>query len=237
MEEFVAVSDGTLWTQRQGQGPPVVLLPGGPGCCDYLGPVADLLADRFTTLRYEPRGCGRSTRAGRFDLDECVKDLERIRMHFGWTEWCVLGHSWGANLGLLLAILCPESVRALVYLSGNGIQNDRQWNEIYAVARDAGEEHEPEWLFEPNPDVNRKLIEAWQAHVKRPAMLCEIAAVAVPTLVLYGERDIRPAWPAEQLASLMPNARFELLADADHYVWRAERKRMQVLLVEFLSSL
>jgi len=236
VEELVAVPNGMLWTDRRGDGPPVVLLPGGPGCCDYLQPVAEVLEDQFTTLRYEPRGCGRSTLEGRFDLAECIDDLERIRAHFGWPAWRVLGHSWGANLGLLLAIERPAHVVALVYVSGNGIQHDREWHRVYAAARDAGEEREPDWLFEPNRVVNRRLNDAWRAHVKRPEMLSEIASIGTPTLFLYGGRDIRPAWPARQLAELMSAARFELLPAADHYVWRADSEPVKSLLCDFLSS-
>jgi pimeloyl-ACP methyl ester carboxylesterase len=130
----------------------------------------------------------------------------------------------------------PESVSGLVYVSGNGIQDDREWYRVYAAAREAGQEREPDWLFEPNPDVNRKLVDAWRAHVKRPGLLREIASARLSALFLYGDRDIRPAWPALQLARLMPAARFEWLAGADHYVWRTHPERLRSLLVEYLSS-
>lgn len=234
-EEYVPLHGGSLWTAREGEGPPLLLVPGGPGCCDYLGPVAEMVQDVATVVRYEPRGCGRSTPQGRFDLDECVEDVEALRAHFGWQSWSVFGHSWGANLGLLYAMRAPARVRALVYASGNGVQHDRDWHACYAASRD--EEAHPEWLFEPNDEVNHLLNVAWRDYVKRPSLLREIADLALPVLCLYGEHDIRPAWPVRQLAQLVPGARFEWIEGAAHFPWTERPERVRALLRGFLAGL
>jgi proline iminopeptidase len=39
-ERLIEVNGTTLWVAEQGDGAPIVLCSGGPGCCDYLGPVA-----------------------------------------------------------------------------------------------------------------------------------------------------------------------------------------------------
>ncbi|WP_052710912.1 alpha/beta fold hydrolase [Pseudofrankia sp. DC12] len=58
---MIRLADGTrLWTEVSGGGPPVVLGHGGPGLWDYLAPVAALLDDVFTVIRFDQRGCGRS---------------------------------------------------------------------------------------------------------------------------------------------------------------------------------
>ena len=46
-EQFVNSDGAQLWTLVQGQGVPVVLCNGGPGCCDYLAPVAAMLDDPY----------------------------------------------------------------------------------------------------------------------------------------------------------------------------------------------
>ncbi|MGH2602576.1 MAG: alpha/beta fold hydrolase [Dehalococcoidia bacterium] len=67
-EEIIAVNGTELWVAEQGTGPPLVLCTGGPGCCDYLGPVAAMVDDLVRVYRFEPRGCGRSAAAGPYDL-------------------------------------------------------------------------------------------------------------------------------------------------------------------------
>ena len=59
-ETFIKVGGLRLWTIVQGRGVPVVLCSGGPGCCDYLSPIAGMLDDLCQVVRFDRRGCGRS---------------------------------------------------------------------------------------------------------------------------------------------------------------------------------
>ena len=46
---------------------------GGPGCDDYLGPVAEMIDDLCQVIRFEPRGCGRSDWDGNYDIDTTLR--------------------------------------------------------------------------------------------------------------------------------------------------------------------
>src|SRR5215212_9856350 len=128
--ESVEVLGATIWTARQGSGPPVVLLHGGPGLWDYLGPVAEMIDDLAIVYRYDQRACGRSSGGPPYTLDAAVADLEALRSHWGHEErWVVFGHSWGATLGLAYALAHPEHTLALIYMSGTGIYAD--WREEF----------------------------------------------------------------------------------------------------------
>jgi proline iminopeptidase len=121
-EELVHVGDGSLWTATQGTGLPLVLCHGGPGLCDNLGPLADLLDHRATVHRYDQRGNGRSTRSGSFDVATFVADLEALRHHWGYERWVVGGHSWGASLALFYAAAHPERTAGVVAVSATGLR-------------------------------------------------------------------------------------------------------------------
>jgi proline iminopeptidase len=58
-EKFVVSNGVRLWTVQTGHGFPVMLCNGGAGCCDYLEPVAQMLEDVGSVIRFEQRGCGR----------------------------------------------------------------------------------------------------------------------------------------------------------------------------------
>jgi len=90
------IRDTRLWLSDRGEGFPVVLGGGGPGCGDYLEPVAGMIADLARVIRFEPRGCGRSDMAGPYDLATSLADLDAIRASFGIARWLVGGHSAGA---------------------------------------------------------------------------------------------------------------------------------------------
>ena len=52
-ETFVDSNGVKIWTTVQGQGDPILLCNGGPGCCDYLNPVAEMIDDLGQVIRFE----------------------------------------------------------------------------------------------------------------------------------------------------------------------------------------
>ena len=134
-EQHVSANGASLWTTTQGCGPPAVLCHGGPGIYDYLGLVAAMIDDVATVHRYDQRGCGRSEDLEPYDVATFVDDLDALRAYWGYEAWTIVGHSWGATLGLLYAIQYPERTERLVYLSGTGI--DPAWHQAYRRNREA----------------------------------------------------------------------------------------------------
>jgi proline iminopeptidase len=122
---MVRLRDGAeLWTTVSGTGPPVVCLHGGPGLWDYLGSLAALLDDTFTVIRFEQRGCGRSTAdGGPFMIEQAVDDLDQVRAALGFDRWAVAGHSWGAELAVRYAARHQGRTAAVAYIAGVGAGN------------------------------------------------------------------------------------------------------------------
>ncbi|WP_433306915.1 alpha/beta fold hydrolase [Actinoplanes sp. CA-030573] len=122
---MVAVDDGvrlrTWTTGTAGDRPAVVLLHGGPGLWDYLGPVAGMLAPVTVVHRFDQRGCGGSETSPEQSLARSVADIEALRGHWGHERWVVIGHSFGATLALAYAVRHPGRTAALGYLSGVGV--------------------------------------------------------------------------------------------------------------------
>ena len=131
----ITLRDGaTLWTTVSGNGPPVVCCHGGPGLWDYLASLASLLEDTFTVIRFDQRGCGRSTGDGPFTIAQAIDDLDQLRAALKVDRWAVIGHSWGAELALRYAAARPEQTSAVVYIAGVGAGND--FRPAYIAERD-----------------------------------------------------------------------------------------------------
>ena len=224
-----------LWTVSFGEGTPVVFIPGGPGCCDYLEPVARAVRG-VRAIRYEPRGCGRSEPVDRYTLADAIGDMERVRQHHGIDRWVVAGHSAGADWALAYALQHTHRVAGIVCLSGGRIHNDREWHAEYSRARDAGEEPDLEFAYPPNMEVNRQLNAEWKAFIKQPNLLRDLSRMRVPALFVYGSEDIRPAWPVEQVANLLPSARWELLAGANHNLWLTHENELGQMVSAFIAG-
>ncbi|MFE7064985.1 alpha/beta fold hydrolase [Sutcliffiella sp. NPDC057660] len=237
MERYMEIRNAKLWTKKRGQGTPVLLISGGPGCCNYMEPVAELIDGFSEVIMFDPRGCGRSTFDGNgYDLDVALRDLETIRLEYGIEKWVVIGHSWGADLGLAYALEYPESIISFVSISGTGIQNDRDWKEAYKRNKDEIGEVLPDFEYEASKTVHRSLIDSWRAYIKRPSLLKEIAELDLPTIFIFAENDIRPSWPIEQVANLIRNSRYIELVGAEHYIWQTKRKELGIVLREFIKT-
>ena len=128
-ESAVEVNGVRLWTARHGEGPPLVLLHGGPGLYDYFDELAEMFDDLVEVHRYDQRGGGRSGRTPPYDIATFVSDLDALRQHWGHERWIVAGHSFGAALAVAYAIAFPGRVSALAYISGSGVIED--WSEEY----------------------------------------------------------------------------------------------------------
>ena len=113
------LADG-LFCRDIGDGPPIVVLHGGPDFDHtYLLPELDRLAEAFRLLYYDQRGRGRSAsgvRPGDVTIESEIDDIDRVRRHFGLESMAVLGHSWGGVLAMEYAIRYPERVSHLILL-------------------------------------------------------------------------------------------------------------------------
>jgi proline iminopeptidase len=112
-------ADG-LFCRDVGDGPPIVVLHGGPDFDHtYLLPELDLLAESFRLVYYDQRGRGRSAegvRAEDVTIESELDDLDLVRRHFALEQVAVLGHSWGGVLAMEYAIRHPDRVSHLILL-------------------------------------------------------------------------------------------------------------------------
>ena len=237
-ERMIEIDGASLWLAHTGSGRPLLLLPGGSGLGDYLESTAAELETRALVYRLELRGCGRSVRDGRYDLETVLADLESLRKSLGHERWIIGGHSHGAFYALAYALKHPDRVDAVIHMAGTGLQSDRSWSAAYHAGVDAGLGQEYDWSRHPyNPEVNQVANASYKEYVRRPQLWREVANLEVPLLAVYGERDIRPIWPVEQLVSLMPKARLEIIPDAPHDFWYTHPDELGVILRGFLAQL
>ncbi|GAA1686593.1 alpha/beta fold hydrolase [Fodinicola feengrottensis] len=113
----LTVDGATLYYEVRGSGPVLLMIPGGGGDAGYFGPIAAILADRFTVVTYDRRGNSRSPLDGPpadLVMAEQSTDALRLLETFGDEPAYVFGNSLGAVIGIDLAIRHPERVRALV---------------------------------------------------------------------------------------------------------------------------
>lgn len=134
--QLLPVGDGhELYVETVGQagGLPAVYLHGGPGsgCQGDHRRLFD--AARFHAVLFDQRGAGRSQPKGGRNansLPHLIADMERIREHFGFSRWMVVGGSWGATLALAYAQAHPGRVSGIV-LRATFLGTREELNEVF----------------------------------------------------------------------------------------------------------
>jgi proline iminopeptidase len=227
MERFLDNAGTRLWSTCDGNGTGLILCNGGPGCDDYLGPVAALISDSCRVIRFEQRGCGRSDRDKRYDLATTIDDIEFLRRSYGLERPIIAGHSAGVNFALIYALKYPENVTGIIGISGGRMVNDQEWSRTYHENLEAIGEENGGKVFDADPDVNRVGNASWRKFITRPTLLRELSKLSVPAVFINAGADIRPNWPSMQLASLLPLGRYVEIANAGHYIWQSHSDDLQ----------
>ena len=177
--EFTAHDDGPLIAgRRDGSGPPVLLLHGGPGLgFDYLRDLADELAEENDVAWYQQRGQEPSAAEGPYTVAADVEDARRVLDALGWERAFVVGHSWGGHLALHVAEALPERLLGVLAVDPLGSVGDGRWPEF-------------------DEEIFRRTPEAVRARARELDEL-SMAGGADDELALEGMRLVWPAYFAD----------------------------------------
>src|SRR4051795_4720987 len=119
---FIDVDGTRLHYLEKGDGPPVVLLHGNVVSVEdwVLSGMLDRVAERHRVVAFDRPGYGHSERprGSAWTAAEQADLVRRALARLGVERPVVVGHSWGTNVALALALADPAAVRGLVLLSG-----------------------------------------------------------------------------------------------------------------------
>jgi pimeloyl-ACP methyl ester carboxylesterase len=114
---LLRVPGAQIYYEVQGSGPVLLMISGGPADAGIFAPLAELMSDSYTVVRYDPRGNSRSVLDGPPEdqrMDVHGDDAAQLLAVFGEEPAYVLGSSGGAQIGLNLAARHPQRVHTLV---------------------------------------------------------------------------------------------------------------------------
>jgi pimeloyl-ACP methyl ester carboxylesterase len=133
MERALAVqSDGVRLAVREwpGKGPAILLLHGLASSSHIYDLLAPKLTGDFHVVAYDHRGHGQSSkpRSG-YGFDRTAGDAAAVIRKLRLRRPLIVGHSWGANVALEVAVRYPRAVSGLVFLDGGFLpmRNRMDW--------------------------------------------------------------------------------------------------------------
>jgi proline iminopeptidase len=235
-----------IFERRNGSGPVVVGLHGGPGAShDYLLPGFDALAEGRTLVLYDQRGGGRSPlpRDAKAGWEEHVADLHALKEAWGDAPLNLVGYSWGGLLAMLYAVRHPCSVGRLALVSPAPA-----WREARAeYERRYAEITNGPWAQEERRKLResglrerdlaayqRRLFElAVIAYFKDPARVSELTGFRLVERVQkevwasLGDYDLRPALRKLEVPAVVLHGRDDVIP------WASAQETAECLGAEF----
>ncbi|MFJ3673175.1 alpha/beta fold hydrolase [Streptomyces sp. NPDC090106] len=223
--------------ERAGQGAPLVLVHGAGDDGRVWGPQVSALRTDFTVVAWDEPGAGRSSDlTPGFGLGDYADCLAAVISDAGCGPAHVVGLSWGGTVALELYRRRPDTVRTLVladtYAGWKGSLAPQE-----VAARVAGVRSAPRGAGVPTaglfagepPAAHVPLLDAMARAVRPDTLAAQLAimagadlrdvlpTIAVPTLLLWGERDARsPLGVARAFRDAVPGAELVVLPGAGH---------------------
>jgi proline iminopeptidase len=96
---------------------------------------------------------------------------------------------------------------------------------------------QPLFAYPRNPEAAAALSQDRIRWLADPTLRRRLRKLAVPTLVLHGERDPLPADGAAELARLLPSARLEILPGAGHTPWLEGAAAVRQAMRRFVNAI
>jgi 2-hydroxy-6-oxonona-2,4-dienedioate hydrolase len=120
---YVNVGGVNLYYEDYGQGPSVILTPGGRVDCNGLRPMAALLSRHCRVILHDRRNCGRSDVVISGELSEqhlWAEEMAALLKQIGAAPAYAAGGSAGSRTSLTLAVRHPEVVKGVLIWEVSG---------------------------------------------------------------------------------------------------------------------
>lgn len=224
--------DVTINYVSEGDGPPIVLVHGFAsdlhGNWRSPGIFGRLVADGRRVVALDCRGHGRSGKPrdpAAYGGSKIADDVLALMDHLGIARADLMGYSMGGFIAASLLVDHPERFRSVI-LGGVGdavLLGGRRAQETNLIA-DALEADDPKTItdatargfraFADSSGADRLALAALQRSDRHRFDPAKLAEVAIPVLVLVGEKDVLVG-RGEKLAAAIPGAR-HVIVPGDH---------------------
>ena len=260
---FATLPDAEIHYEIIGRGPPLLLVSGLGGVASYWEPNVAALAQHFTLIRYDHRGCGASTKSeGRYTVEGMADDLVLLMNELGLKRASLIGHSTGGAIGQILAARMPDRVDRLVLYASwavlcpqmrHCLELRKQALQLAGPA--AYHRASPVFLYPPRYTCeNWPVLEAeWEAATRNSTTAAILEArldaimafdgtpylprVAAPTTVIVADDDIlTPPLASDVLVAGIRGAVLRQLSYGAHAVSRVEPTAFGVVALDGLGG-
>jgi pimeloyl-ACP methyl ester carboxylesterase len=237
----------------RGSGSPILLTHGFAATSRMWRGQTEAFSPRHQVITWDMRGHGRSDSPddeAAYSVEETLADMAILLDVLDHERAIIGGHSLGGYMSMAFAMRHPERVRALLLIdTGPGYKSNaprEEWNEMARglarrLERD-GLEHLTNLNNEMDSSEHRSAsglaMAARGMLVQRDSSVIDsLPAIAVPTLVIVGEKDRAYLAASDYMAKKIPDATQVVIPNAGHAVNHHQPDRFNQALGSFLEEI
>lgn len=192
----------SYYYEIHGEGEPLLLLHGGLGSTDMLGPLLPALTENRQVIGIDLHGHGRTELGDReISYIDMGNDMAAIIKKLGYDEVDVMGYSMGGGVALRTAIQHPEIVNRLVAVSAVFTHPEGTFPEIIQQQKMIGAEmaetmketpmYQSYKVVAPHPEDFPKLLDRMGELMENSFNWSEeIKELEMPVMLIYGDSDM-----------------------------------------------
>ncbi|BEP39931.1 alpha/beta fold hydrolase [Variovorax sp. V15] len=258
MTGFLQAGELRVAFERDGEGPPLVLMHGAEASRQMFSALVPHLSKHFTVIAYDQRDCGETEGPQRpSTLADLADDAQRLIKALGFRRAHVFGSSFGGRVAQALALLHPRSVDHLVL--GSTWPLPRPYEELCpdakrlaelrsglpATAQELATWFFPEAFLQQRPELRSIFASARPGSARSARRMATaltaiergVADIVAPTLVLAGELDrVVPPSVTLSMAGRIRGADAVLLPGIGHVTAMQAPQMLAQHIVRFLKN-
>jgi pimeloyl-ACP methyl ester carboxylesterase len=232
--------------------PPVLVLHGWGASIGAVGSIVDGLADRLEVVALDLPGFGESAEPPEpWDVGAYARLVLRACDELGLERFSVVGHSFGARVGIVLAATHPERIARMLLTGAAGIKPRRKpsyyakvavakaGRVIGALGGAPGRRLQDRMRRRVASSDWLEASEAMRGTFRR--VIAEDLSPHLPhiraaTLLVWGERDEdTPLWMGRRMEAAIPDAGLVVL-DGGHYAYAERAAEFNRIAAHFLTA-
>ncbi len=221
-------------------GPPVLLLHGYNGSCDYWYPhgLPELARERHM-LALDLPGNGLSGKLVECSLDSYVSFIIAFMDTLGIPTADIMGHSMGGQVAIAAAARHPDRFRKLVLVDSAGLPElvGSHWIAPIKMLADSSLRQVRMYPTFIKIGLRARVAREGLQILRLQGIRRELKALTLPTLILWGSRDrVVPLEHGAFMAKHIPDARLVVLRGAGHMPFYEKPEECARVVLAFLKG-
>ncbi|MBV9232320.1 MAG: alpha/beta hydrolase [Chloroflexi bacterium] len=234
------IAEQHLHYRTAGAGTPLVLIHGYGVTGHIWQRMLPYLIQQHQVFIVDLPGHGHSPFTGTWQLREVAPLLAQWLQQMKLPPVALMGQSMGGAIAIHLTAYAPELVKRLVLVSAAGIPFQARLPTLaLRSVHSFFQRGNGSYPLELVQDVLRPRIRLlWQSaqEIAHSDFRAELATITVPTLIIWGERDVLiPITSGHALSAALPHATFITLPGCGHRPMLAQPETMSKLVLDFLK--